>query len=172
MKFIIRLMIIAITSTLLFASCSDDDDNNPNNNNNNNSDAPMSCTISGEYDIEFEASMVQYSSVPGDDEMIRTLTGYMTHEGKTHALIITFHDPNGNFKKDYIIDQDMSEGFITFLYDRGDGIAPESYYLNISGNINFATLTATNAIGTFNCQAQTLDGSKQITVKNGVINKK
>jgi len=170
MKNVMKLLMIAITSSLLFAACSSDDDNNPANN--NNSDAPMSCTISGEYNLELEANLVHYGSAPDDDDMIRTLSGYMEHEGKTHILIIGLVDPNGDFKKDYDLNPNMEEATISFLYDMGDDITPEGYVINVSGKINFTTLTESQAIGTFNCVATTPDGSKQITISNGIINKK
>jgi hypothetical protein len=170
MKTLLKLMLIAMTSTLLLISCSSDDDNNPTNN--NNSDAPMSCNISGAYDINFEAGLVYYDSVPDEDDMTRTITGYMDHEGKSHVLIIALTDPNGDYKKEYDLNPDMAEAYVTFLYDMGDGLPPESYNLDVSGKINFSTLTDSKAIGTFNCVIKTLNGSKQITISNGIINKK
>jgi hypothetical protein len=169
MKTFLRLLLIAITSSLLIASCSSDDDNNLINN--NPSDAPMSCNITGAYNLNFEADMIYYSSVPDDEYMLRAFTGQMEHEGKSHVLIINLKDPDGNFKKDYVINENMDQASCILLYDKGDGLPPESYSLNISGNINFTTLTDSKAIGTFNCVAKTIDGSKQITITNGVINK-
>ena len=169
MKSSVKLLFILLFALPVLIACNDDD-SNPSDNNNNNDD-PLSCTISGEVEINYKAVSISYSSVVDEDITIRTFISIMTYEGKSHLLNIILYDPNGGFKKNYELGVGKEEAICVFLHAQEDGLEPIQYMVNISGNINFTTLTDTKANGTFNFVAKTPDGSKQITVTNGVINK-
>ncbi len=171
MKTLFNTIIAVLVSSFILISCSSDNTTDPTDNG-SNSDAPLSCTITGEFDLLFEAASVYYSNVPGDEEVIRTLQANMDHEGKSHILSIVLTDPDGQFKKNYELGLDYPEAVCVFMFDQGTGLPPVSYSINSSGSINFTTLTDTKAVGTFNFVASNVEGTKQITVTNGVINKK
>lgn len=170
MKNLIKLLLFAFLSISVLIAC-DDDDSNPTDNG-NDSDAPLSCNISGDVNMFFEANNLVYQNVPDEDVIIRTLTATMVYEGNGHTMNIVLRDPNGNFQKSYQLGEEDGQAVCYFLYGQGSGLPFINYVVDISGRVDFSVLTDTKAVGTFNFVAETVDGSKSITVTNGKINKK